>query len=1752
MKAAVTIILICVAVTVLPGHCEKKESQDNAKSRLPEFLSELDLASLEASEEDVEALKKIAKRLAPEKNGEYQVYQVFFGNEDLLKEWLKGAGVSGQPGVDFPTFTTIPATSFSCRGLKGGYYADLETNCQVFHICDNGRKISFLCPNGTIFQQSQLICDWWFKVDCSKSTELYEQSAEQLAEEERKRTEDKKMKSEFHRTVDHDGLDYHQGQDNYDGRQNGRTNPFGQSVRPNQIQDNADSFKSQFKQNNVFDQSNGRSGSQFAQNSNSNNFQSNEQDFEENFNIKPKQGPAFNYRTINRQQNQLLDTQNGKYNQYNPSYEEKFQESSQDNPDQSNNSQDYYGSAGTQNVARNERPNSRNPKARGNYVRNLNNLNSPTQKATSAYMETTTFRTTTSSPIKEFQQFAESAAFVSNRGNYYNNNAANRQFYYQSYNSNNNNNNNNQETTTKDPASIKEKSSSPALIRTRFSIPPFPGPTFAPIYKPRTTTIPSRETTLQYTTTTEKTLDSTDYYRQPYTTETSYSFGGGGGSSGEIVTTTNRLENEDYQTSTESISTAALNENYQENSETPAAYRTNVDSNNSNQATFTDYYLNNNEYNTNKVIESDQELSYTTTRSNVNTDNSREYTEDLGTTVASNDYSNNVLERQNFGNSEAELKISTKEPTRNSPSYRINSINASTEKPSRSTQQYSQTGKTLSPYDTSFTYKQGKVMSTLGPYIPFTKNYIHSSTSTSSTTTPTTTTTTTTAKPPVYTATVPSLTSTLSNYRNPKNLISKSKQFFSSSNKLKGSSSTYLPESRSTLRIGTALENRPANEREHVLDMLHSLRGLENDVNTSGISRPSFSTASGPSTLHSLALYFATASENFASKESTESTTDHPEEMEESSTEKKNDSSIELPKSILTQQTVESYAELFKLNNALEINDTRIEDSNEYENSSDDLDLQQSEGPVNGANKTNGTKLRELAQVFTHALSAYLQDPDTFKKVLTDIRPTDPTWTTESDQSETTTSYPSTITEEFPSVTKEKDEVLDFSEDVNGSRRRKPTSVYPSMYQPSIVITSSTYKPYLSQRDFYGSTLPPAQIARRDFYTTAFPETYRRDVYNSTLSPVRSVSSVSHSATRNTNRPLEDNSYQTTTWLPPRTQNSYYTTTITPLEDTLDQTTTSSLNDLSNNDYYESSTVPTDNFAYVVNSAFNSGNDNRVPVSSVETSDSNGSSQDDYFPLEYKSEENQSGDSSNETTFRSDPYGKNVKPAGITPIYKNYVPSSTPAYYLQYAQDSYQGSKSERFGTPHYFKPEDNNNNGGSAAVEVSNSIIPSSTTSIPPKRITNSPFRIRYYDSRIPDESLVTARSSYQNFRTQNRIESNVKQTDKTTTERSAMTSISSSNQIGLDPITTTVTDVDDSSHVTTVTRNASSNNTIQNNTTSSILSNDHWTSSPMVTQLWESTIFIDPKRINHGLEDDPSSKELTSSETFSTLKPIRSSTLDSIKDNKIVTINTLEEATKSSAASNKDISTPWQWAPNNDDSPTTFTLLPSVFSGENTATPTPIYTTRSSITTTITSSVTSTNTIPQDNALVSLLPYTSTSSSPSNTSDNEVVKAKRIFGKLNESSSDTLMKVMKQADTNETVRQLVLLLINHCNGPMNKTMEEEKEQLLNALLRMPVNRFSSEESREIVAGINKLTLPIGRRSSSTTPRSSEPSITTFRSRQGRKFRTTTDNPSVLSRRSDDPETQETIDSLAETTVSDNRALDLLRSLYSVAAKWG
>ncbi len=76
--------------------------------------------------------------------------------------------VPGTPGEDYPIYAEVPETEFSCEGLVvGGYYADPNAECQVFHVCATdsansgpNSKWSFLCPNGTIFNQNYFICDW--------------------------------------------------------------------------------------------------------------------------------------------------------------------------------------------------------------------------------------------------------------------------------------------------------------------------------------------------------------------------------------------------------------------------------------------------------------------------------------------------------------------------------------------------------------------------------------------------------------------------------------------------------------------------------------------------------------------------------------------------------------------------------------------------------------------------------------------------------------------------------------------------------------------------------------------------------------------------------------------------------------------------------------------------------------------------------------------------------------------------------------------------------------------------------------------------------------------------------------------------------------------------------------------------------------------------------------------------------------------------------------------------------------------------------------------------------------------------------------------------------------------------------------------------------------------------------------------------------------------------------------------------------
>lgn len=49
---------------------------------------------------------------------------------------------------------------------------------QAYHICHDGREghqgASFLCTNGTLFNQHEFACDWWYNVNCADAPKLYE------------------------------------------------------------------------------------------------------------------------------------------------------------------------------------------------------------------------------------------------------------------------------------------------------------------------------------------------------------------------------------------------------------------------------------------------------------------------------------------------------------------------------------------------------------------------------------------------------------------------------------------------------------------------------------------------------------------------------------------------------------------------------------------------------------------------------------------------------------------------------------------------------------------------------------------------------------------------------------------------------------------------------------------------------------------------------------------------------------------------------------------------------------------------------------------------------------------------------------------------------------------------------------------------------------------------------------------------------------------------------------------------------------------------------------------------------------------------------------------------------------------------------------------------------------------------------------------------------------------------------------------
>ena len=91
-----------------------------------------------------------------------------------------------QFAADTELFLSSPLqTSFSCEGLPYGYYADVDNNCEVFHVClpiqdEVGNTLetaqySFICGNQTVFSQDSLTCAHPEEaVPCAEARSLYD------------------------------------------------------------------------------------------------------------------------------------------------------------------------------------------------------------------------------------------------------------------------------------------------------------------------------------------------------------------------------------------------------------------------------------------------------------------------------------------------------------------------------------------------------------------------------------------------------------------------------------------------------------------------------------------------------------------------------------------------------------------------------------------------------------------------------------------------------------------------------------------------------------------------------------------------------------------------------------------------------------------------------------------------------------------------------------------------------------------------------------------------------------------------------------------------------------------------------------------------------------------------------------------------------------------------------------------------------------------------------------------------------------------------------------------------------------------------------------------------------------------------------------------------------------------------------------------------------------------------------------------
>lgn len=690
--------------------------------------------------------------------------------------------------------------------------------------------------------------------------------------------------------------------------------------------------------------------------------------------------------------------------------------------------------------------------------------------------------------------------------------------------------------------------------------------------------------------------------------------------------------------------------------------------------------------------------------------------------------------------------------------------------------------------------------------------------------------------------------------------------------------------------------------------------------------------SSGPSALHSLALYFANGDINNTKRMTEEETIQAFAQG--------------INSVFLSDKTVTKYEELFPEEGrettepTVPVRSQSFDTASRYDDNGDlnDLETQHSKNPILSAAGT--PQLREIAQVFTHALSAYLQDPEQFRKILSEIRPTQP---------------PPILSNEIPRFPGENEFV----------RQESAYNVPRS--------SATTGKPEdLEIFDFSDVTTSPKsyEAETTDFYEATTTEP---NFITSTYVP-----------------------HVTETLPPPSSSFADKTPGSRLLTENLEKTANDNLNARQGKEVEIGLPADEINGGLGPVSSFNFGFDN-----------SNENSDKSYFPEERGSKSN------------LQPYGFGVKPENSTPIHDPYPTalSDIQAVPLRWGEELTT------------IEPVDDN-----AYPTVFSDLLP--PYDINGTEVFNLPSNDIQLPNEETDEHLQHAQS--QSFvSSRNNIYTEIK---KSRTYNDYMNyneefllgttnfgeKITTTSEI---PQTSTVKGHFVTKSIPTTT-NAPETTTFEYPTTTSyyesvkttLPDSGIFTSDSKTTLSY--TVFLDPLNINDGLMeiDDDDSTVTPSPNTY---LPRDSTSTEDIEQITDTTHATTQRRGKSSFAT---------------------TPLTIRFAGEET-----------------------------------------------NSIEPMQKRANEMFGNLNETQVNHLMNVMKKADENRTVKRLILLLIQTCDGDdHNKTLEDSRAALLNALIGMD-NRANGNEIKIINTRREK--------SLRTTTTTTETPITTYKSPYHEKY---------------------------------------------------